>query len=118
MPALYRLRRVWDNAGRIAIVRGPVVYCAEAQDNGGVDLHTLYVSPAAAAGVNVLSAGPAGLPELELTARRLLPMPDDALYYPASESVFEDFRLRMIPYYAFANRGEDDMLIWFTCDGR
>ena len=110
--------RVWDNAGRIAIVRGPVVYCAEAQDNGGVDLHTLSVSPAAAAGANVLSAGPAGLPELELTARRLLPMPDDALYYPASESVFEDFRLRMIPYYAFANRGEDDMLIWFTCDGR
>ena len=106
--------RVWDNAGKIAVTRGPVVYCAEAQDNGGVDLHTLILSPGAVSAAGVLPAGPSGLPELVLSSIRQLPAPESALYYPAEESAFEVFKLRLIPYYAFANRGEDDMLVWFT----
>ena len=35
----------------------------------------------------------------------------DALYAPLEDSV-EKTRLRFIPYYAFANRGETDMLVW------
>jgi len=106
--------RVWDDAGKVAVIRGPVVYCAEGQDNAAEDLHMLSLSPASADSAKVLPAGPSGLPEVEIRALKRLPREDGALYYPVEMSDYKAFTLHMIPYFAFANRGEDDMLVWFN----
>ena len=37
---------------------------------------------------------------------------DAPLYFPISERKFERIRARFIPYYAFANRGECEMLVF------
>ena len=37
---------------------------------------------------------------------------ESALYFPACDSDREKKSLKFKPYFAFANRGESDMLVW------
>lgn len=97
---------VHENGGKIAVTRGPIVYCAESVDNG-VDLRGVFLSVEQAS----VTEGIFGLPDLLCTGYRI--KPSDALYQPWSEDL-EQIQLRMIPYYAFANRGESEMLVWFA----
>ncbi len=98
-------RKVHENAGRTAIMRGPVVYCAEGIDNGNnlksirVDIHSEFKTE----GSEFL------LPKLTTTA--YIDSETDELYSSADESISE-IPLTLIPYYAFANRGSSSMLVW------
>ena len=98
-------RRVHADAGRVAVMRGPVVYCAEGVDNGAdlksvsLDIHTAFA----------LQDGAFFLPDLKTTAYR--PKQTEKLYCEAGED-YEEIPLTLIPYYAFANRGETEMQVW------
>jgi DUF1680 family protein len=48
---------------------------------------------------------------LEIPAKRAIPFESDALYSSRAPRR-EEITLRMIPYHAFANRGESDMRVW------
>ena len=87
-PRLVRSRpEVAENAGRLAIERGPLVYCVEGVDNGGsIDEVRL--------GEN---AG--------LTASRR----DDLL---GGIDVIEWDGFNAVPYYAWSNRGVGPMAVW------
>ena len=89
-------------------MRGPIVYCAEAVDNGE-DLHTISVS--ADAEVALVEKKEFGLPCLTLACRKRLP--SDSLYQRGAPS-FAEAELTLIPYHCFANRGEGEMLVWFV----
>lgn len=100
---------VHEDAGRCAIVAGPLVYCAESCDNGK----------------NLLSFG---IPEkfcYEYVKNEELGTTDiitdvlktdfencDMLYSFTRKT--ENAKLHLIPYFAFANRGECDMEVWLT----
>jgi DUF1680 family protein len=98
-------RRVHDNAGRVAVMRGPVVYCAEGIDNGK-DLSALRISTDSEF---TLGSSELGLPTLCTSAYQL--KESEALYSFAGED-WERKPLTLIPYYAFANRGTTEMLVW------
>lgn len=100
-------RKVHANAGRVAVMRGPIVYCAEGVDNGK-DLHTVGIHPDASFTV---SESEFLLPALHTTGLR--PIECDELYTEANTAP-EDFPLTLIPYYAFANRGESSMQVWLV----
>lgn len=100
--------RVSRDAGKVAVRRGPIVYCAEGKDNEGV-LQSYLVKPGFKA---VEVPCEFGLPALDIPCRKLLPFA--AGLYSAEAPASEDAVLRMIPYNAFANRGESDMLVWLT----
>lgn len=104
--------RVREDAGKVALQRGPVVYCLEEADNGG-DLH------------NVRLAGLSGCetrwePDtlngvVTVSVPGLREKPDgwgETLYddRPAPEA--DPVTLRFIPYYAWANRGLGEMRVW------
>lgn len=98
-------RRVHSDAGRIAVMRGPVVYCVEGVDNGA-DLKSVVLD------INAefeIKNSELLLPVLKTTAHR--PTENESLYYDAGED-YEEIPLTLIPYYAFANRGETEMQIW------
>ncbi len=99
---------VRENVGRMALMRGPVVYCIEGVDNGArlsrIEVSTDALSDA----IEELDFH--GLYSITLPAYRL--KESRALYFDASESVTEPVRIKCIPYFAFANRGESDMLVW------
>lgn len=99
-------RRVHDDAGRIAIMRGPVVYCAEGIDNFSdlknvrLDIHGEYT----------IEKSEFLLPALKTIAYR--DYESEHLYKPATDD-YEKTEIKLIPYYAFANRGTSEMLVWF-----
>lgn len=101
---------VADCAGMAALMRGPVVYCAEGVDNGSA-LWSLRADIAAPVRVTAESFG--GLPVLEAEGLRKTDNGLSALYSPAGEG-YQACQLRFIPYYAFANRGETDMRVWMN----
>lgn len=96
------------DCGRYAVMRGPVVYCIEGVDNEG-HLRDIRVDPRASfrAGKNETL----GVPTLTVRAWRREEDGDAPLY-----SVMRRRLVRcdavFIPYYAFANRGESEMLVW------
>ena len=100
-------RRVHENAGRIAVMRGPLVYCAESVDNGK-DLRSVKIDTDAPF---TLGDNEFILPSI--TAHAYREKESDRLYAPLDESEEEAMTLRLIPYYAFANRGAAEMLVWF-----
>lgn len=110
-PTLLAARAdVADCAGRVAVMRGPVVYCAEEVDNGA-DLDALYLSSHFKARVRKENAF--GCLPILLTngyRRRM----SDALYERADLAVFEETEIRLIPYACYANRGPSDMLVWMN----
>jgi len=106
--AVFADPRILRDAGRLAVRRGPVIYCAEGVDNGG-NLHSYLVK----AGFKAAEVPcEFGLPALDVPCRKLLPF--ESGLYSADAPASEEATLRMIPYNAFANRGESDMLVWLT----
>ena len=98
-------RRVHDNAGRIAFMRGPVVYCAEGVDNGK-DVRNIRVDIKSEF---ELRKSEFLLPTLHATAYQ---QPESNELYSVAEYNWVEVPLTLIPYYAFANRGESEMNVW------
>ena len=99
-------RQIHDNAGRVAVMRGPVVYCVEGVDNGE-DLKAVAIDPK---GDFYVAEAAFLLPSITTTGYR--PEETDGLYFAAEEEQWESFPLTLIPYYAFANRGTTEMQVW------
>ena len=108
--------RVRENSGKVAVMHGPFVYCVEEQDNGK-DLNLLSIGrdtqPADVTFARDHIAGRSTtvllVPGLRETA-----VTDRGLYFDAEENETSaaPVRLRMIPYYMWANRGENEMQVW------
>lgn len=98
-------RQVHDCAGRIAIQRGPIVYCVEGVDNGD-DLKCLALDPN---GSYTLSEAQFLVPNIQTTG--YLPASSDALYSPLQADE-QEVPVTLIPYFAFANRGTTEMQVW------
>ena len=98
--------RVAADAGRYALCCGPLVYCLEAVDNGAdlndlkVDIDTLKMDWSESLGLPALVAEGSRCPACE------------ALYRPVTAERIAQ-KVTFIPYFAFANRGESEMLVWF-----
>ena len=100
------------DAGKVALAKGPVVYCLEGLDNDG-DLHGLCVDlfePVEESANEELH-----VPMLTVKGwkKHACACCGGPLYRPASGD-YRPARLRFIPYYAFANRAETDMTVWVT----
>ncbi len=100
---------VQEDAGKAALMMGPVVYCLEGVDNG-VNLRSLKIETELKTtvvyeqdyGVNVINAK---------GYRTVLPA-GNPLYYDYDQKTQVPQTLRFVPYFAFANRGESEMEVW------
>ncbi len=96
---------VQDNSGRYAVTYGPIVYCLEGVDNGeNLRDITLLDNGNFEVKIENLSA-----PIIYMDAER---RPNSNSLYSIKSDKRTKFRARLIPYFAFANRGKTDMLIW------
>lgn len=101
---------VSDVCGRVAITRGPLVYCAEGIDNPDWQLRAVRVARRKRTEVRMETIGGALLPVLYVQASS--PRMGDALYTPRQpRRVFHS--LKLIPYFAWANHGRTEMTTWF-----
>ncbi len=122
-PALYAASPlVPEDAGKAAVVCGPLVYCAEEADNGpGLHRFTLdpETQPEWADCLDVPGGGKAVL----VQGWRDRDWPEGSeLYRPLAWQKRHRAAIRMIPYYAWANRTPGEMRVWLrvekTTDGR
>jgi DUF1680 family protein len=93
--------RVREDRGRVAIERGPIVFCAEwpeCPDKRALDL--LVDAKQALRFPSLRSESPQGAHEVEIAAT--------SLTNPAAESK----TVRLIPYHRWANRGAGEMSVW------
>ena len=96
------------DAGRYAVMRGPVLYCMEGADNGtllrdiALDSHARFKY-----GKHPVL----GVPQLTVRAWRTVREKDAPLYRRKTQNK-EKVDAVLIPYYAFANRGESEMQVW------
>ncbi len=98
-------RRVHENAGKVAMMRGPVVYCLEGVDNGK-DIKAISVNPA-----DDFVAKEKEFLVPCIYGKGYIEKDNDELYFDADENT-QEIPLKFIPYYAYANRGETDMVVW------
>jgi hypothetical protein len=111
-------RLVREDAGRVAVQRGPVVYCMESPDQPA--LSSLFdvelASPAEAFREEFrrdLLGGVTVLRHRGVVAEK--PLADEPLYRAATAAAGlpgKPVELTLIPYYAWANRGVTSMEVW------
>lgn len=101
-----------ENGGRVAVLRGPLLYCAESADNPDIDLRDLILeAPLEASWQGELLGGVTVLRGVAASARPAA----DSLYAEADAPVWgaaKSVELTMIPYYAWANRAAGQMQVW------
>ena len=104
--------RVRADYGKVALQRGPLVYCLEEKDNGP-GLHALSLPAAAALEATARPDMLGGV--TVITARGKAGTVDGGagLYAAgAARPPLRDRDLLFIPYYAWANRGPGEMRVW------
>ena len=95
-----------------SVIRGPVTYCIEEVDNG-TDLEALYLLP----DTDFVVA------EKEIAGHKVMALVGDGyrvqaqamaedLYFLANQEKREAVKVQLIPYYVWANRGENEMRAW------
>ncbi|HTI12095.1 MAG TPA: glycoside hydrolase family 127 protein [Puia sp.] len=93
--------RLTDDHGKIAVQRGPLMYCAEWKDNGGKvsDLllpadsrWTPLAKPGLLEGVTVLTG--------------------QGYRQKGANKTLQPAQVTLIPYYAWANRDKGEMMVW------
>lgn len=95
-----------DDNGKVALQRGPIIYCAEWRDNDGkagniiIPKETVFTTeyqPSLLNGVMVLKAGIKSV-NIDETTQSIST---------------QNKTLTAIPYYSWANRGKGEMTVWF-----
>jgi len=106
--------RLEEARNQVAVARGPLIYCLEGVDlPDGVAWHEvalpLEIQFEAVHEPDLLG----GVTVLEANAIRVVMTPDEGrLYRTVDEVEYLELPLRLIPYYAWNNRGVTEMTVW------
>lgn len=100
--------KVEADHGRVAVERGPIVYCAEWPDNR-FNVHSILLNQHPQFKVT-------DKPELLYGIRQITTDAQALSYDKVGKLVTKDVELTLIPYYAWAHRGEGDMEVWLPID--
>lgn len=111
--------RVADDQGKLAVERGPLVYCAEDKDNAGINLRHLLINPSGSMQLSDLDIQNTeckipSSPARQFTVKALT-VPVQEVFIQGDGSVgSKPVQLRLIPYYAWNHRGAASMMVWMA----
>jgi DUF1680 family protein len=109
--------RIAELAGKIAVMRGPLVYCAEEVDNG-CDLHNLLLDPAPPSGSAAILERTDGGTFLHLPGFKETEHTESLYGELRSEGVSEPRTIILVPYYQWGNRRPgQEMRVWLRYAG-
>ena len=115
--------RVADDRGRVAVERGPLVYCAEWADNEGVNPHHLLlprlpkfdVLPAYS--IENKEADPSSISNFQSSIFHVTAISTQAQDVHIDHDgriAVKDVSVKLIPYYAWNHRGAGKMDVWLA----
>lgn len=107
--------KVNADRGRIAVERGPLVYCAETADNMGFDVLTtvLPLEPQFTVVPNYAIQNTEALDGSSFAVDAVTAAAQAISSDPSGRLTFTDVKLTLIPYYAWNHRGATRMNVWF-----
>lgn len=99
--------KVKADEGKIALQRGPLVYCLEWPDNGGEKILSFVVDPEQQFSIEYK---PELLNGVEVVKGTAIP----SSYIDGKVEMGAPVEFVAIPYYAWSNRGSGDMSVWMA----
>ncbi len=103
---------VEESRGQVAVMRGPVVYCVESQDIEDLDIDNVIIP----------SNGAFTPVEMTIDGHRVVGLEGEVLVrnetswtntlYRKASTTSQKKKIRLIPYYAWGNRGHSEMSVW------
>lgn len=99
---------VESNYGKIAIERGPIVYCAEWPDND-FNIFSIILNKKPVFKVETKKDLLYGINTIQTDAQSLT-------YDLQGKLETKEIKLNLIPYYAWSHRGSGDMAVWIPID--
>ena len=112
---------ILENTGRVALMRGPFIYCLESADHGGIDLRDVKLPQDATFVTSFRKDLLGGIQVIQATGT-VVTYSDNwstSAYRCARETHHHQSQtidLVAIPYFAWANRGPGAMQIWVRED--
>ena len=107
--------QVMADAGKVAIMRGPVLYCAEEMDNGNL-LHQLKIMPEQGFDIEQVNICGHVMPGIMAHGVRMnAQWADTGILYSRYSRDEIPCKIHLIPYYAWGNRDQDqprEMRVW------
>ena len=106
---------VEEAKNQVAVMRGPIVYCLEGQDiQGGYRINDIAIDDDIELKEVKMTISGHKFIALEGEAKLVnnKPWNNTTLYRELTESPDTKVKIRLIPYYAWDNRGIDDMSLW------
>lgn len=103
--------KVGNLCGKCAVIRGPIVFCAEGTDNRDTPINDFCLALDTAFHCTFETICGRKLPVLRAEAN--IRVPFDNLYRSVQNNM-QKKELTLIPYMAWANRGASDMAVWLN----
>ncbi|SFH24850.1 aceric acid hydrolase [Pedobacter insulae] len=103
---------VEENRNQVAIKRGPIVYCLESVDFPGKSIFNAFIPASIRLAAKPITIDGVNMMSLEGDAKMLEPNTwANTLYRPVSTSTTTT-PIKLIPYFAWGNRGHTEMSVW------
>ncbi|HYJ38620.1 MAG TPA: glycoside hydrolase family 127 protein, partial [Chitinophagaceae bacterium] len=104
---------VEETRNQVAVKRGPVVYCLESVDlQKNSSVFGLGIPVAAQFKIIPVKIANSSIVSLETTGEKITADWNGKLYKEISKQPAEKIKLKLIPYYAWGNRGHTEMSVW------
>jgi len=103
---------VEENRNQVAVKRGPVVYCLESTDLPGKRIFNAFIPATTQFEAKTMNIDGAKIMSLEGTAKIVAPNNWKNVLYKPIEDKNTTTTLKLIPYFAWGNRGHSEMSVW------
>lgn len=102
--------------GQVAVQRGPIIYCLESNDLNGLDIDNIAIpTDAKFKPVEVNIAG-SRMMALDTEAVNRSEASWNKVLYREFNKDNKKVNIRLIPYYAWGNRGKSEMTVWMPVE--
>ena len=103
---------VEESRGQVAVQRGPVIYCLESNDLNGIDIDNIAIPLDAKFTTVETTINGSRMMALETEAINRAEKPWTGTLYREVGTEKNKVKIRLIPYYAWGNRGKSEMTVW------
>jgi DUF1680 family protein len=108
---------VEEARGQIAVQRGPIVYCLESQDlTSDTKIDDVAIPSTVVFKPEMMEIDGSHVASLVGTAVKRTEGSWQGTLYRALSTQKENITIRLVPYYAWGNRGKGEMTVWMPLD--
>lgn len=103
---------VEESRGQVAVQRGPIVYCLESNDLGGLSIDDIAIPLDAKFTLVDMTIDGSRIKALEGEVINRSEASWKGQLYREATAKKQMVKVRLIPYYAWGNRGKSEMTVW------